>query len=118
VLITRIVGRVLRVLRWVLSCKCVACNRKISDLDPGCIECDRLARTGAADVLNQEQLQRWRPGGRDTSAGLAVGQSSWAQAAWRGIPPRDLAVPGGGFSSSVPETDHANVRGPRKGGLR
>jgi hypothetical protein len=80
VLIMRIFGRVLR---WVLSGYCVACNRKISDLDPGCIECDHLARAGAADVLNQEELQRWRADGRDMSAGLAVGQSSWAQAAWR-----------------------------------
>jgi hypothetical protein len=38
------------VLRWVLTCFCVACDKKSSDLDNACLTCDRLLGPGAARV--------------------------------------------------------------------
>ncbi len=38
------------ILRWVLTCFCVACDKKSSDLDNACHTCDRLMGQEVARV--------------------------------------------------------------------
>jgi hypothetical protein len=52
--ITRIFGRVLR---WALTCLCVACEKKSSDVHNGCFACERLMGADVANVPGENKGQ-------------------------------------------------------------
>jgi hypothetical protein len=43
------------ILRWVLTCFCVACDKKISDLDNACHTCPSIP-LGAVSLSNRDRL--------------------------------------------------------------
>lgn len=45
------------VLRWVLTCFCVACDKKSSDLENACSTCDRLMGPEVARVPAESNPQ-------------------------------------------------------------